>query len=125
MLHSSSRNLKSETLTILKKYNKSHFDIKWVGCRSFKIPIEEFWELADRMYDAGYGGQEVAEDLLVVGENWWLERHEYDGAEWWEYKELPKEPETIISIPTLFPTEDTDYEYMFLKDFNKNGNYDN
>lgn len=119
MLHSSSRNLKSETLTILKKYNKSHFDIKWIGCKSFKIPIKEFWELADRMYDAGYGGQEVAEDLLVVGENWWLERHEYDGAEWWEYKELPEEPETIISVPTLFPVEDTDYKYMFLRDFNK------
>ena len=46
---------------------------------------------------------------------------EYDGSEWWEYKELPKEPETIISIPTLFPTRDTNYEYMFLIDFNKKG----
>lgn len=119
MLDSSSRNLKSETLAILKKYNKSYFDIKWVGCRNFKIPIEEFWELADRMYDAGYGHAEVAEDLLVVGNNWWLERHEYDGAEWWEYKEIPEKPETIISVPTLFPVEYTDYEYMFLEDFNK------
>lgn len=122
MLHSSPRNLKSETLEILKKYNKSYFDIKWVGCRSFKISIEEFWELADRMYDAGYGNAEVAEDLLVVGENWWLERHEYDGAEWWEYKEIPEKPETIISVPTLFPVEDTDYECMLLRDFNKNDN---
>lgn len=122
MLHSISRNLKSETLTILKKYNKSYFDIKWVGCKSFKIPIEEFWKLADRMYDAGYGHAEVAEDLLVVGDNWWLERHEYDGSEWWEYKEIPQVPEKVLSVPTLFPEEDTDYEYMFLRDFNKDDN---
>lgn len=49
MLHSSSQNLKNETLAILKKYNKSYFDIKWIGCRNFKIPINKFWELADRM----------------------------------------------------------------------------
>ena len=118
-------NLKNSTLTVLRHYGKLPSDIKWVGCRSFKIPIEEFWELADRMYDAGYGRAEVAEDLIVVGDNWWLERHEYDGSEWWEYKKLPEEPKTIISIPTLFPTEDTDYEYMFLIDFNKAKNNDN
>ena len=33
---------------------------------------------------------EVAEDLVVVGDNWWIERHEYDGNEWWEYKEKAK-----------------------------------
>lgn len=115
-------NLKNSTLTVLRHYGKLPSDIKWVGCTSFKIPIEEFWELADRQYDAGYGHAEVAEDLLVVGENWWLERHEYDGSEWWEYKKLPKEPEKIISIPTLFPEEDTDYECMLLRDFNKNDN---
>ena len=31
-------------------------------------------------------------DLLIVGDDWWLERHEYDGAEWWEFKTLPCEP---------------------------------
>lgn len=115
----SNRNLKYETIKILSKYDKMPQDIKWVGCNSFKIPIEEFWKLSDRMYDAGYGGQEVAEDLIVVGDDWWLERHEYDGAEWWEYKQLPKEPEKILSVSTLFPQKDTDYEYMFLRDFNK------
>lgn len=117
MLHDN--NLKTETIKILKKYNKLPSDIKWVGCRSFKIPINKFWKLADRMYDAGYGHAEVAEDLLVVGDNWWLERHEYDGSEWWEYKELPQVPEKVFSIPTLFPVEDIDYGYMFLSDFNK------
>lgn len=114
--------LKTETIDILKKHNKILSDIKWIGCRSFKIPINKFWELANRMYDRGYGSAEVAEDLLLVGDSWWLERHEYDGAEWWEYKELPQEPKKILSVPTLFPNEDTDYKYMFLEDFNENNN---
>lgn len=115
------RNLKEETLSELEFHGKTKEDIRWIGCNKFKIPINLFWKLADREYDSGYGGVEVAPDLLIVGDNWWLERHEYDGSEWWEYKELPKEPETIISIPTLFPTRDTNYEYMFLIDFNKKG----
>ena len=41
-------NLKNSTLNILKQHNKLPSDIKWVGCTSFKIPIEEFWKLADR-----------------------------------------------------------------------------
>lgn len=111
-------NLKTETIEILEKHNKTLSDIKWVGCRTYKIPIEEFYKLADRQYNTSYGAVEVAEDLIVVGDSWWLERHEYDGSEWWEYKELPKEPETIISIPTLFPEQDTDYRCTFLNDFN-------
>lgn len=104
-------NLKNSTLNILKHYGKLPSDIKWVGCKSFKIPIEEFWKLSDRDYDASYGVQEVAWDLIVVGDNWWLERHEYDGSEWWEYKELPQEPEKILSVPTIFPEKDMNGYY--------------
>lgn len=113
------KNLKYETIKILSKYDKMPQDIKWVGCNSFKIPIEEFWKLSDRNYDAGYGHAEVASDLVIVGSDWWLERHEYDGSEWWEYKELPQEPEKILSVPTLFPEKDTQYKYIRLGDFNE------
>lgn len=34
----------------------------------------------------------AATDLIVCGKNWWLERHEYDGAEWWEFKEYRSKP---------------------------------
>lgn len=111
-------NLKNSTLNVLKQHNKLPSDIKWVGCTSFKISIEEFWKLADKEYDAGYGCPEVAIDLIVVGDNWWLERHEYDGSEWWEYKELPQEPEKILSVPTLFPEKDIN-GYYTLGDFNE------
>jgi len=85
-------NLKDETLEIMAEHGKTKEDIVWIGCRDFAIGPATFWRLADRMYDSGYGWQEVATDLLVVGDNWWMERHEYDGSEWWEYKEPPKMP---------------------------------
>lgn len=85
-------NLKSETLDVLKKHDKTAEDVRWVGTKGREIPLNVFWKEADRMYDSGFGGAEVNESLMVVGDDWWLERHEYDGSEWWEYKEHPSQP---------------------------------
>ena len=109
-------NLKEETIKRLEEHGKKPEEIRWVGCSSFKIPISEFWKLADEFYDSSYGSTEVAEDLLIVGDNWWLERHEYDGAEWWEYKTVPSEPEKTIEVPSLFPFS-YDPKYCYLRDF--------
>ena len=95
-------NLKDETLEVLKENGKTKDDIVWIGNVEFRIPNNSFWMLADRIYDPGFGGTEVADDLLIVGQNWWLERHEYDGSEWWEYKELPKMPKKEKLVETLF-----------------------
>lgn len=114
-------NLKEETILCLEEHGKTKDNIKWIGCSKFKIPIDLFWKLADNSYDECYGPEEVAADLLIVGDDWWLERHEYDGYEWWEYKKLPQEPEKILSIPTLFPMKETEYKYIFLGDFNEKG----
>lgn len=81
-----------ETEAVLRENGKSLKDIKWVGCDAFTIPFENFVACADKEYDDGFGAQEVAIDLVIVGDNWWLERHENDGSEWWEYKELPQKP---------------------------------
>lgn len=40
-------------------------------------------------YDDGYGGQEIDSSLVIVGDDWWLERAEYDGAGWFEFKKQP------------------------------------
>ena len=89
-------NLAIETRELLSDCGKSENDIVWVGCREFQIPKELFWALAEKTnYDDGFGWQKIATDLLVVGNNFWLERHEYDGLEWWEYKELPTIPSAI------------------------------
>lgn len=95
-------NLLEETTEILEGKGHSINDIVWVGNLDFKIPLEQFLILANKKYDNGYGGEEVATDLLVVGQDWWLERHEYDGAEWWEYKKIPIEPESIELTKSLF-----------------------
>ena len=84
-------NLKEETLEVLEERGKTWEDVKFIQGKDFVVinSKEEILELMNVEYDGGYGAPEVAEDLIIVGEKWWLERHEYDGSEWWEYKELP------------------------------------
>lgn len=94
-------NLLDETLNILKSNGKTEADVKWIGNLTHKTSQECFEKVANVDYDGGFGSQEVATDLLVVGENWWLERGEYDGSEYWEYKEIPKEPIDIIELKAL------------------------
>lgn len=102
------KNLKTETLEILAENGKTADDVQWVGgvvgmwdnLRYVNIPVETFWKVADRRYDDGFGGVEVRGGLIIVGDNWWLERHEYDGSEWWEFKTLP------LERPTETVTED-------------------
>ena len=86
------KNLKDETLGVLANYGKTIDDILWIGTKNFRIPSALFWGLANKEYDSGYGCPHVATDLLIVGEDFWLEREEYNGFEWWEYREKPQCP---------------------------------
>ena len=94
-------NLLYETERILGLYGHSFDDVKWIGTKDFKIPREDWTHLLDVQYDNGFGAQEVACDLLIVGDNWWLERHEYDGAEDWEYKVCPIVPSSTVKIDSV------------------------
>jgi hypothetical protein len=94
--------LLQETLESLAAEGKTGDDVRWVGDRIFWTTWEQFASVADHEYDSGYGSAEVRESLLVVGDDWWLERHEYDGSEWWEFKSLPKMPETQATLLTPF-----------------------
>ncbi len=101
------QNLWRETVIKLESNDKSPEDVEWVGAEGYgRITIEEFKRIALHIeYDDGFGGQEIASDLVVVGKDFWLERHEYDGSEWWAYKTLPKKPEPkeikIFSVTQL------------------------
>lgn len=86
-------NLKTETLEVLREHNKTVEDIKFICSDNNNIPIEMFFIKANRIYDNGYGAAEVDECLMIVGDNWWLERAEYDGSEWWEFKTMPQMPD--------------------------------
>ena len=56
---------------------------------------EEFLHRLDFEYDNGYGGQQVYGTVWLKEDNTWLERGEYDGSEWWDYKKCPSVPEEL------------------------------
>lgn len=86
-------NLLEETLKALDNANKSPEHVLWVGLKDVRTDWNNFTQIAICVnYDDGYGAQEIADDLVIVGDNWWLERMEYDGSEWWEFKEKPSIP---------------------------------
>ncbi len=84
-------NLYQQLLEKLEANDKTLADIVWIGSDDglLVIPISNLKDVFDVDYDNSYGAQEIASDLVVVGDGWWLERFEYDGAEWWDYKSTP------------------------------------
>lgn len=96
------KNLLEETVMVLERNGKGLGDIICVQGDDFEITVSNFIDVAQMTnYDSGYGSQEVAKDLKVIGEGWWLERREYDGAEWWEFCTLPKRINNIKKIKSL------------------------
>jgi hypothetical protein len=85
-------NLLKETQNILEWSGKTPADVLWVGSfdGEYTITWAEFEQLANIEYDSGYGGQEIANDLVVVGNDWWLTRSEYDGSEGWHFNTKPQ-----------------------------------
>lgn len=89
-------NLKEETLEVLYNHGKRKEDVKFVRGYYFQISLEQFWNLADTEYDSSYGAPEIATDLTLIGEDFWMERGEYDGSEWWDFHTMPD----TIGLPT-------------------------
>ena len=91
--------LLEETLSRLKVNGKTEKDVRWVGSYTREIGWDLFAKLAERTYyDSGYGAQKIATDLIIVGDNWWMTRAEYDGSEWWEFHTMPT-PKNKESYP--------------------------
>lgn len=88
-------NLLEETIDILAENGLTLDDIEWIGKDDGYFSKDLFIKLADNSYDDGYCEASV-DYLFVVGKDWWLERHEYDSSEWWEFKKLPVKPEKEI-----------------------------
>lgn len=87
------RNLLEETEQEIKENGKTIDDVKWVGTPDAWMTWDEFALIADIEYNEGPGGQAINPDLVVVGEDWWLERVVHN-LEWWEFKKLPEKPST-------------------------------
>ena len=94
-------NLLLETIRILNFHKKNPKDVLWVGNKKAKTTWTKFAQIADTEYNDNYNAPQVAEDLLIVGCGFWLERCWYNGAEWWKYKEVPQAPENAIKLKAL------------------------
>lgn len=94
-------NLLKETENILAQNGKTFGDVLWCGTVNEFMSVAKFKELAAISYDDGFGAQEIATDLIVVGKDFWLERHEYDGSEWWEFKTMPVKPKKEFNGSTV------------------------
>ena len=86
------KNFLEETIKKLKTEGKTQKDIKYIQLNDEYCYWEDFEKLADFIYDNDFGIPKILLDLKIVGNDFWLERHEYDGAEWWEFKTMPKKP---------------------------------
>jgi hypothetical protein len=93
-------NLLEETIKTLRDNGKTIFDIEWFGTTDCEYNCD-LQELINIDYDDGYGVSEVPSDFILVGKDFWLERHEYDGSEWWEYKSIPEKPSEIKQVARL------------------------
>lgn len=94
------RNLLQETFKILHEHGRTPDDVRWVGNADGTVVSswQSFEAVANFEYDAGYGGNEITLDLVIVGDDWWLERGEYDGSEWWEFKRLPERAQASTAL---------------------------
>lgn len=66
-------------------------DVLFIGTidGKYRMTWDKFRDKANFVYDNGYGSQIIAHDLIVYFcDGTFLERAEYDGSEWWEYRGL-------------------------------------
>ena len=98
-------NLAEETRVVLKDNGKTFFDVIWFGDREFRFACD-LQDLLNFDYNNGFGANNIPMDFLIVGDDWWLERHEYDGSEWWEYKAMPARPDSVKSSVNLLDFND-------------------
>jgi hypothetical protein len=85
-------NFLEETIEKIEESGHHIGDVLWVGSQdgTYAISFTEFEKIADLEYCAGHGCSGLVRDIVVVFDDGsWLERAEYDDAEWWEYKKTP------------------------------------
>ena len=85
-------NLLKETIEVLRVNGKALSDIRWIGSEAGYIDMETFGELANICYENRSWIPVIAIDLMIVGDDWWLERIEYNDYERWDFKTMPTMP---------------------------------
>ena len=97
-------NFLEETKEAIKQSGHTVDDVTFIGSEEtgHQCTWEEFEILADVDYNAGFGAQCVADDLIIVfkdGKK--MYRSEYDGSEWWEFSTPFKKPNVKLKIDRL------------------------
>lgn len=91
-------NLYDETLKKLNKLNKSFDNVIAIYNNKYEINKEDFIKASKEInYYNGYGAPDIDLSLTILGDDFVLVRHEYDGSEWWHNVSL-KAPSTIKNI---------------------------
>lgn len=83
-------NLEQEFDGAQLKYNPSWDKKEWTTFSASQY--QEFLEWLDFSYDNGYGSQKLYGFILLkcgAPDRQWLDRHEYDGSEYWVLRKRP------------------------------------
>lgn len=96
-------NLLDETNKFLQFYNKTLSDVKYIFGNDYQITVDNFVEVASKSYyDSSLGFQEIAKDLVMVGDDFYATRYEFEGNEGWEHHPMNFTiPETISKVSKL------------------------
>ena len=101
-------NLLEETLRVMEKDHKTHNNVAYV---EYYSGVWGTWDdfaaqAGSTFYDATYGTQEILPSLRIVFKDGsWLERQEYDGAEWWEKRTPPHQEKLIDEDPVVIKAD--------------------
>lgn len=108
-------NLLQETIKAIQSFGHTEHDIVFIGSMDsgHNCTWSELEKLADIEYDADFGRQNVARDLVIVfSDSSRLARFDYDGQEIWRLIE-----------PTYVPKEDHPIKTLVRNDPEKNSAY--
>lgn len=95
-------NLWNETIGKLNKNGKTFDDVLVICGDEFQITKENFEKIArETEYYSGYGYQQVAYDLKLIGNDFAMIRVENAGNEWWEFVSLSKYPKRMETVNKL------------------------
>jgi hypothetical protein len=105
-------NLLKETYEMMELHDKHPNDISFIGSANtseeglrYYTSWAKFIVMADREYNAGYGGTFVALDLIIeFKDGSRMYRHEYDGSEGWVFSSpcITPATETLIEMESPF-----------------------
>lgn len=97
------RELRDETIGFMERRGLRVEDVAFCQVerkgKPYQFTFDTFYRSAGFKYDAGYGGQKVEATLKIVFKDGsWMERGEYDGAEWWEFRACPVRQEVVYDF---------------------------